>query len=137
MIRETITPNPHWWEKLADLVQNMWCNSTLLTDLSLTILVLLPKINADTQGIGLLELLWKVVEAIIDTRNTAAVTLQDVLNGFRSCRGIGVAIMDLRMPQDLVSINQDPLLLVFLYICKLYNTLERGRLLQTLEGCGV
>ena len=45
----------------------MWESSTLLTHMSCTILVLPPKGNTYTWGIGLVEVLWKIVEAIIDT----------------------------------------------------------------------
>ena len=44
-----------------DLVQHMWESSTLLADPSWNILVLLPKGNTDTPGIGMPEVLWKVV----------------------------------------------------------------------------
>ena len=40
------------------------------------------------------------------------------------------------MSQELASIVQDPLLLVFLDLRKAYNTLDRGRLFQTLERYG-
>ena len=30
-------------------------------------LVPIPKVNADTRGIGMLEVVWKVVEVLIDT----------------------------------------------------------------------
>ena len=55
-----------------------------------TILILIPKGNTDNQGIGILEVLWKVMEDIIDTRIKKAVeshdapvrqTLQDVAEG--------------------------------------------------------
>ena len=49
------------------LVKHMWESSMFPTELSWTILVLLPKVQTDTSGIGLLEVLWKVVEAIIHT----------------------------------------------------------------------
>ena len=45
----------------------MWEHSTIPTDLSWTILVLLLKVNANTQEIGFIGFLWKVVEDIIDT----------------------------------------------------------------------
>ena len=58
----------------------------------------------------------------------------DVLHVFCTCSGTGVAIIELNMDQELVNNNQDPLLLVFLDLCKDYNMLDRGRLLQTLKG---
>ena len=42
--------------------------------------------------------------------------------------------MDITMSQELVSIDQDPLLLVFLELRKVYDTLDRRFLLKTLEG---
>ena len=51
----------------------MWNNRDIPTDIVCKILVLIPKGNTDTRGIGLLELLWKVVEVIIDIRLMASV----------------------------------------------------------------
>ena len=62
-------------------------------------LVLIPKRNTDTRGISLLETLWKVVEALIDTRLRARLQIQDVLHGFRYGRGTGAAIMELKIAQ--------------------------------------
>ena len=63
-----------------DLVQHMWEYSTLLADPSWSILVLLPEGNMDTSGIGMLEVLWKVVEEIIYTQINMVVTFHDILN---------------------------------------------------------
>ena len=49
-----------------------------------TVLVLLPKGTTDTRGIGMLETLWKMVEASIDTRLRASPQMHNVLHGFRS-----------------------------------------------------
>ena len=48
----------------------------------------------------------------------------------------GVAITELNMAQELASIDQDLLFLVFLDIWKAYNALDCGRLLKTLVGYG-
>ena len=44
--------------------------------------------------------------------------------------------MELNIAQDIASIYQDPLFLVFLYLTKAYDTVDRDRLLVTLEGYG-
>ena len=44
-----------------------------------------------------------------------------------------MSTMELSTAQDLDSIYQDPLFLVFLDLRKAYDTLDSGRLLQTLE----
>ena len=54
-------------------------------ELGWKIQVLILKENMDTWGIGLLESLWKVVEAIIDTRLRESVHLHNVLHGFHTC----------------------------------------------------
>ena len=45
--------------------------------------------------------------------------------------------MELNLFQKLVSIDHDSLFLVFLYLRKSYNTVDRDRLIITLEGYGV
>ena len=77
-----------------------------------------------------------MVEALIDTRLCTSLHMHDVLHGFRAGRGTGTAIMELKLNQDLASIDQEPLFLVFLDLWKAYNTVDRDLLLITLEGYG-
>ena len=63
------------------------------------ILVLIPKWNMDTRGVGLLKYLWKVVEAIIDTRLRESFCLHDVLHSFLTGRGTGKEILELKLAQ--------------------------------------
>ena len=98
------------------------------------VIVLIPNGNNDTHSIGLLELLWKVVEAIIETCLRVSVCLHDILHGFHEGRGTGMAILELNLVQELSSIYQDPLFLVLLDIQKSYGTVNWCRLLMTLEG---
>ena len=67
------------------LVQNMWDNRNLPTEQIGNISVFLSKVNKDTRGIDLLEVLRKTTEAVIDTRVKTAVQLHDVLHGFCAC----------------------------------------------------
>ena len=101
-------------------------------DMGWTILVLIHKGNTDTQGVGLLEYLWEVVEAIIDTHLRSSVLRHDVLHGFRAERVTGTAILYLNLTQEFSSIDQDPLLRVFLDLQKSYNNVDWGLLLETL-----
>ena len=73
---------------------------------------------------------------LIDTCLFAILQMHNVLHRFRARRGTGTAIMELKLAQDLVSIYQDPLFLVFLDFRKASDTVDRDRLLVTLEGCG-
>ena len=49
---------------------------------------------------------------------------------------MGTAILELKLSQDLASVDQDPLLLVFMDLHKSYDTVYRGHLLPTLEVYG-
>ena len=74
------------------------------------------------------------MEEIIDNRLRASVLLHDVLHGFRAGRGTGTAILELNLVQELARVDQDPLFLVFLDLCKAYSMVDHGHLLVKLEG---
>ena len=111
------------WMCLLEIVQHMWCTGDIPQEFGRTILVIIPKGTTDTRGIGLLETLWKAVEVLIDNCLRASLQLHNVLNWFRSRRGTGTTIMELNIAQELSSIYQDPLFLVFLELRKAYETL--------------
>ena len=75
-------PRPERWQKLVGITQLMCNHGHIPMELGWNILVLIPKGNADTRGIGLMESLWKVVEAIIDTHLMESVRLHDVPHRF-------------------------------------------------------
>ena len=83
-------------------------------ELGWKILVLISKGKTYTWGIGLLEYLWKVVEAIIDTCPRSSVRLHNILHGFHAGRVTRTAILELNLAQYLASVDQDPLFLFFL-----------------------
>ena len=47
-----------------------------------------------------------------------------------------MAILELKLDQEIYSFDQDPLLMVFLDLRKACDIIDCGRLLTTLEGCG-
>ena len=53
---------------LVEIVQNMRQTGEIPQDFGCTVLVLIHKGTIDTQGIGFVETLWKVVKALIDMR---------------------------------------------------------------------
>ena len=77
-----------------------------------------------------------MVEAVTDTGIKSVVQFHDFLQMFRSSSLEGTAIMEIKRVQELESVDQDPLFLVFQYLSKAYDNLYWGRLLQTLEGYG-
>ena len=76
------------------------------------------------------------MEEIIYTCLRASVRLHNALHGFRAGRRTETVILDLKMVQELKSMDQEPLFLVFLDLRKVYYTIYCGCLLTTLEGYG-
>ena len=64
-------------------------------------MVQIPKGNADTRGMGLLEVVWKVVELVANCWMGAAVGFHYTLYNFRSCRGMGDASLEVKLLQKL------------------------------------
>ena len=120
-----------------DITQFMWKHGDIPRKLWCMILVIITKGNMDTQGSGLLESLFKMVYPIINTRLRLSICLQDALNGFRTGRGTGTEILELNMAQELDIIDQDPMFLVFLYLCKAFGNVYCGHLLSVVEESGV
>ena len=57
----------------------MWEAGSIPTELGCTILVLITKVRDNTRGIGLLEVIQKLVEAVINTIIKVTVEFHDVL----------------------------------------------------------
>ena len=102
--------------------------------MSWSTVVLLPKGNGDYRGIGLLEISWKVIESIINRRIACKVTFHDALHGFRARRGTGTACIEAKLLQQLSKMVQKTLHFIFLDLWKAYETVDRERLLEILEG---
>ncbi len=54
------------WRLFVRLLQVVWRTGRIPQKLLWTIVVLWPKVGGDYRGIGLLEPIWKVMEAIMD-----------------------------------------------------------------------
>ena len=75
------------WRMVVELIQQVWDTGEIPCQMLLTIVVLIPKGNSgDYRGIGLLEVIWKVIERVMDKR-MSGIELHDTLHGFRAKRG--------------------------------------------------
>jgi hypothetical protein len=124
-----------WWSFVA-LLQAVWERGSNPTQMTWMIIVLLPKGGGDYCGIGLLDPIWKVVEKVMVAR-LSVIKLHDCLHGGLPCRGTGTAIMEVKMQQQLMWVDQAPLYQIYLDLRKAYNTLDRGQCLEILAGYGV
>ena len=94
--------------------------------------VLIPKGRKEYRGIGLVEVMWKVVAEILNRWLTTAITYHDFLHGFRAVRGTGTATLEAKLLQQLADMREEVLYVIFLDLTKAYDALERSRSLEIL-----
>ena len=120
---------------LVSLIQVVWLHGKIMQQLTWIIVVLLPKGGGDYRGIGLLETIWKVVERIMDW-GLNIILLYEVLHGCCDGCGMGTAMIEAKLVQQLSHLEQEPFYGVFLGLKKAFNTKEREGCLLILEGYG-
>ena len=98
------------WRLLVRLIQHIWDTGEILPQMLLTVIVLILRGNSgDFSGMGLLEVVWKVIKKIINAR-LKCVLLHVVLHGFRPGHGCGTGIMEVKLAAQLGSLEQCPFL---------------------------
>ena len=100
-------------------------------------MVLLPKGGKDCRGIGLVEVMWKVVELILNLRLTASITFHDFFYRFRAGCSTFTATLEAKLLPQLEALRDEVLYVIFLYLHKAYYALDTSRCLEILEGYGV
>jgi hypothetical protein len=54
------------WQQIGQTIKKIFETGMIPTEMTWSILVLIPKASGGTRGIGLLEVMWKVCSAIIN-----------------------------------------------------------------------
>ena len=88
-------------------------------------------------GIGLVEVIWKMINTIINSRLRTAILFHVSLHGFSQGRGVGMATVEDKLAQQLAGICHKTLFQVFLNVKKSYNSLYRMRYMEILRGYGI
>ena len=122
------------WTRFVDLVQSAFREGKLEEEAIRQAVVLIPKGNTDCRGIVLVEVMWKVLAAILNRRLTASITFHDFLHGFRKGHGTGAATLEATLLQHLAALREEVLYVIFQDIHKTYDALDRSRCLEILEG---
>jgi Reverse transcriptase (RNA-dependent DNA polymerase)/Endonuclease/Exonuclease/phosphatase family len=126
------------FSKLVTLVQQAFISGTLPKYAYVSILVLIPKANSyEYRGIGLLEVVWKLISAIIDTRLKKGIEFQPEIHGFRPGYGTGTAILSNKLSLQKACVSGESLKQVYLDLSKAYDTLNRDTTMAILKSYGV
>jgi len=132
-------PQRQPWDTLVQLMQHMWSTGQLSTELTWSIQVLSPKPNGGARGIGLLEVVWKLMEAINDTRVKEVIEFHDCLHGFhsgRGPRGTDTAVIEAKLIQQLAAIAGEALFECFIDLCQAFDSVDHEESLTILEDGG-
>ena len=125
------------WTRFVDLSQTAFREGELAEEETWQAVVLIPKGNKDYRGIGLMEVMWKVVAAILNCCFTASITYHDFFHGFWVGRGTGTATLKAKLLQQIAALREEVLYVIFLDLHKAYDALDRYRCLEILEGYGI
>ena len=125
------------WMRFVELVQTAFRDGDLTEEVTWQVVVLIHKEKKDYRGISLVEVMWKVVAAIINRLFTASITYHEFLHGFRAGRGTGTATLEAKLLQKLAALRKEVLYVIFLDMYKAYDALDRSRCLKIREGYDV
>ena len=97
------------WVMVVDLIQTAFCKLKMAEEATWQAVVLIPKGKKDYWGIGLVEVMWKVVAAILNRRFTASITYHNFLHGFRAGHGTGTATLEAKLLQQHAALREEVL----------------------------
>ena len=114
----------------VDLVQPAFREVKLAEEATWKAVVLIPKGKTDCRGIGFVEVMCKVMAAILNLRLTASITFHDFLHGFWAGWGTDNATLEAKLLQQLAALREEVLYVIFLDLNKAYDVLDRSRCLK-------
>ena len=93
------------WESVVDLVQTDFEEGWLAEENTWQAVVLIPKVKWEYCGIGLVEVMWKVVADILNRRLTSSITFHDFLHEFWVGHGTVTATLEEKLLQQLAALS--------------------------------
>jgi pantothenate kinase-related protein Tda10 len=109
----------------VELIQYVFEKGEIPKEKAWSVLVLIPKGSGVCRGIGLQEIVWKLVSSIIDRRLKDKIEFRDALHGFRASRGSGTSTIEAKLRMQLSQKEEKTLYMIFIDLKKAYDTLDR------------
>ena len=126
------------WEKIVTIIQRCISEGDIPKAFFYGVLVLIPKNDkGDVRGIGLLEVLHKLVSQVINMRMAAKVRFLEEVHGFRSGRGTYTAIGETKIRLQLAVHTSETTYQVYLDLKKAYDSIDRDRIIHIMKKYGV
>ena len=122
-IREKTPVEASNWERMVNLIQTEFGEGRLAEEAMWEAVVLLPKGGNYYRGIGLVQDMWKVVADILNRRLPASITFNDFLYVFWAGHGTDTATLEFKLLQQLASLREEFLHIIFLDLHKAYDAL--------------
>ena len=106
------------WGLLLRLVQRTFGDVNSPSELAWATMVLILKGKGDYQGVGHVEVAWKLCAAVVNCWLKRGAFLCGALHGFRCGLGTGTAKLEANLSQQLAGLTHESLFQVFLGIRK-------------------
>ena len=124
--------------KIVELVQRCIAKRDVPRAFFYGILVIIPKDDqGGVRGIGLLEVIHKLISQIINLRMIRTINFCDEVHGFRRKRGTFTAIGETKIDMQVATCQSDTLYQVFVDLSKAYDSIDRERVLKLLKHYGM
>jgi hypothetical protein len=126
------------WKKVLEIIELVFQGKEPPKVFAFGILTLIPKADpTQMRGIALLEVIYKLIAAIINNRMADAIVFHKAIHGFRIGRSTMTATMILKLLMQHAQRTTKPTYYVFLDLKKAYDTMDRKRTLEILKAYGV
>ena len=122
---------------MVSLVEAEFWEGTVVKKCTGYMVVLILKGRWYLRGIGLVEVLWKMVKGILNWIFTTDIGFHDTLHGFMVGREVSTASIETKLLQNMTTTSEAFLYEIILDLQKALNALNKDPLLQILPGYGV
>ena len=92
-----------------DLVHTAFREGEMAEEATWQAAVMILKERKEYRGIGLVEVMWNTVAAILHRRLKTSITYHDFLHVFRTGRGTGTATLKAKLIQQLLATREEVL----------------------------
>ena len=125
------------WKKVQEIIEIVFQGKEPPKVFAFGILTLIPKADpTQMRGIALLEVIYKLIAAIINNRMVDAISFHKAIHGFRVGRSTMTATMILKLIMQYARRTTNPTYYVFLDLKKAYDTMDRKRTLEIIKAYG-